>query len=125
MGCPQGHDDELEFVRGDNPTGVVAPDGVREIRYEEGYYCRSCKKVYDPEDIKAMELAEDFQCEAYEDLDCRCKKEATRIVHEPYTPAAFTLMLCEDHARSQIDFGYKPDLKADEDLKKLKEVGLR
>ena len=52
MTCPEGHD-TLESISGDYPTGVVAPDGGREYRYEEGYYCEKCRRVYDVEDCES------------------------------------------------------------------------
>lgn len=48
--CPAGH--ECEWVAGDSPTGVVAPDGGCEVRWESGWYCDACGKLYDPTDIE-------------------------------------------------------------------------
>lgn len=52
------------------------------------------------------ELDDDNRCELREGED-RCPNRATQIVSEPYTPAAFEQRVCDDCARSQIDFGYK------------------
>lgn len=54
--CPKCKS-ELEFVSGDFPTGVRAPDGYRERHYEEGYYCGKCRQTFDPEDVE-----EGFTC---------------------------------------------------------------
>lgn len=45
MSCPICLSTDLEFLSGDYHTGVVAPDGYRETRYEEGYQCRKCGAV--------------------------------------------------------------------------------
>lgn len=46
------------------------------------------------------------RCELMVDLGCYCPNKATRIVKEPWTPAAFETRLCEECARGQIEFGY-------------------
>lgn len=58
----------------------------------------------------------DYICEVSDDGDSICGREATRVVHEPYTPGNFELMCCEQHARSQIAWGYHPDHVADKRL---------
>ncbi len=52
MNCPKHEDVELEFVSGDYSTGVVAPDGYAETRYEEGFHCYRCNVTYDPSDLE-------------------------------------------------------------------------
>jgi len=54
MNCPRdGY--ALEFVSGDYPTGVTAPDGYQESRYEEGFYCAHCGRVFDESDVSELE----------------------------------------------------------------------
>lgn len=47
------------------------------------------------------------RCELREGED-RCPNRATQAVREPYTPGRFTQRVCDDCAKSQIEFGYKP-----------------
>lgn len=49
--CPKHGNVELEFVSGDYSTGVVAPDGARETRFQQGLYCFKCDAVYDESDV--------------------------------------------------------------------------
>lgn len=46
------------------------------------------------------------RCELLVDEDSRCPNRATRIVREPYTPAAIKQRVCADCAKDQIDSGY-------------------
>lgn len=67
----------------------------------------------------------DNRCEVSEGPGDRCRQEATRIVREPYTPAAFRVHCCEEHAQDLIDFGYTADVTTfpeSPQLKSLKEV---
>ncbi len=57
MNCPKHEDIDLDHVFGDFPTGVVAPDGGKEIRAESGLYCPRCNVTYDPSDLEDDESA--------------------------------------------------------------------
>lgn len=59
MACPicKG---EVEYISGDYGTGVFAPDGSEEVRWEEGYYCPRCGRAFSVEDC------EDYLCEPQE-----------------------------------------------------------
>ena len=50
MNCPECKT-ELDFISGDFGTGVFAPDGVEEVRYEEGYYCARCGRTFDADEL--------------------------------------------------------------------------
>jgi len=50
-------------------------------------------------------MDDEDRCELREGED-RCPNRATRIVKEPYTPAGFQQFVCDECAKSQIDFGY-------------------
>lgn len=52
------------------------------------------------------ELDDEDRCELLVDLDSRCPNRAAQIVSEPWTPAAFEQRVCDEHAKSQIDYGY-------------------
>ena len=52
MKCPKC-DSDLEFVSGDYPTGVVAPDGGREMVYQEGFQCWHCGLIVDADDLES------------------------------------------------------------------------
>ena len=54
MNCPKDGF-TLEFISGDYGTGVVAPDGIEEVRYEEGWYCAKCGTAYDESDVSELE----------------------------------------------------------------------
>jgi hypothetical protein len=55
MNCPKdGH--TLEFISGDFPTGVIAPDGGKETAHEEGYYCPHCHLVFEESDVSEGEI---------------------------------------------------------------------
>lgn len=56
----------------------------------------------------------DYRCEVSEDT--RCRAEATRVVREPYTPAAFQVLCCDEHAADLLSGGYTPDAEADKQL---------
>ena len=45
-------------------------------------------------------------CRVLVDLDQHCGKPITRVIHEPYTPAAFAIECCEECAESMISQGY-------------------
>lgn len=51
MNCPKCGS-ELEFISGDFGTGVFTPDGVEEIRYEEGFSCPRCHMILDADDLE-------------------------------------------------------------------------
>lgn len=53
--CPNCGARKLFFFSGDYPTGVVAPDGVREMRYEEGYKCYGCQGHFELSDLEEAE----------------------------------------------------------------------
>ena len=50
---------------------------------------------------------DDDRCELRESED-RCPNRATQTVEEPYTPGRFRIQVCDDCAKSQIEFGYLP-----------------
>jgi hypothetical protein len=56
----------------------------------------------------------DYSCEVSE--DGRCGAIATRIVREPFTPAAVKVLCCDRHAQDLISEGYKADPEADRQL---------
>lgn len=47
MTCAHCGSPHIQFVAGTYPTGVVAPDGGREYRDEQGWHCRDCGAVED------------------------------------------------------------------------------
>lgn len=47
--CPRCHSADTSSIAGDFPTGVVAPDGGREIQYEEGFQCMDCGLCFEGE----------------------------------------------------------------------------
>jgi hypothetical protein len=51
MNCPKCNSSQLEPVAGEFTTGVVAPDGYREARYQEGFQCLACGLKMDSEDV--------------------------------------------------------------------------
>jgi hypothetical protein len=53
--CPKCNDGLVRFVSGDFETGVIAPDGGRERRYEEGYQWDKCGFVEDEDDYMNSE----------------------------------------------------------------------
>jgi hypothetical protein len=54
MNCPRdGH--TLEFISGTFGTGVFAPDGGQETRYQEGWQCPKCETIYDELDVSETE----------------------------------------------------------------------
>lgn len=52
MNCPNHGNIGLDHVFGEFPTGVVAPDGGKEIRHEEGFYCPLCNVTYELSDLE-------------------------------------------------------------------------
>lgn len=50
MNCPKdGY--ELEFTSGNFWSGVSAPDGTKEMLYEEGFQCPRCGTIWDESDL--------------------------------------------------------------------------
>jgi hypothetical protein len=43
--CPQCGSDDLTVLSGDYPTGVVAPDGGQEVRFQCWLKCCQCGNV--------------------------------------------------------------------------------
>lgn len=50
MNCPNDGS-PLEFISGDYGTGVYAPDGVQERRYQEGWSCWLCGRVFEEDEM--------------------------------------------------------------------------
>lgn len=50
----------------------------------------------------------DYRCSASEAEDDRCPKVATQVRREPFTPAAFGVLTCDEHA----DPAYSLDVEA-------------
>lgn len=53
MNCPEDGF-PLEFISGNYRTGVVAPDGVQEMLYGEGWQCPRCHTVYDESELEEL-----------------------------------------------------------------------
>lgn len=56
----------------------------------------------------------DYTCSVSE--DSRCGREATRVVHEPYTPGNFKVLCCDECARDLLSLGYHADPEAEKKL---------
>ncbi len=65
----------------------------------------------------------DYRCEVVEGYEAcdRCPLEATRVVREPFTPAAFKVLCCDEHAKGLLSDGYSADIEADKALAKDRE----
>jgi hypothetical protein len=50
-GCPSCESHDLIDISGDYPTGVFAPDGGQESRYEQGYRCNQCGAITDQAEL--------------------------------------------------------------------------
>ena len=61
----------------------------------------------------------DFGCEMNE--DSRCRNRAAKVYREPYTPASFAVIVCDEHASHCVGFGYSFDAEATADL--LHDIG--
>ena len=56
QGCPScgASPENLEDISGDYSTGVVAPDGGREVRHEQGYWCQKCGATTDDAELNRL-----------------------------------------------------------------------
>ena len=58
MRCPKCGSQELETITDEFTTGVVAPDGYREIGWAEIVRCQGCGNEYDYDDNSILSEAE-------------------------------------------------------------------
>jgi hypothetical protein len=65
--------------------------------------CSACRK---PES-ECPCCDDEKQCSVQIDLGVRCKNPRSQVVREPFTPAAFEIPCCDQHAESLISQGYK------------------
>lgn len=56
----------------------------------------------------------DFRCASGE--DSRCRRVATKVYREPYTPAAYPMLVCDEHSKGCVAFGYTFDEEATAEL---------
>lgn len=74
-----------------------------------------------------MNYEGDNKCQMSEGADDPCRREATQTFREPYTPSAFPVMVCDEHAGHCRMFGYRrvldlqDELLEGERLKKLRD----
>jgi len=55
MICPNCSSTDFCFLQGDFETGVTAPDGTPELRYEEGFHCHGCDGTFSAQDLISEE----------------------------------------------------------------------
>lgn len=51
-----------------------------------------------------MSYEGDYQCQSSEGPDDPCRRVATQVRREPFTPARFAVLTCDEHADSTFEF---------------------
>ena len=100
MNCPKCNG-ELESVSGDFNTGVVAPDGYRKSRYEEGFYCPRCRQYFDADDIEDKEGK--YPCPWCDRMQTMDEMRVCSGYKPPYTEAEIRDCYSEPSERHKLE----------------------
>lgn len=60
----------------------------------------------------------DFGCQAHEAEDDHCGQVATQVRREPFTPKAFQVLTCDEHADSTYSLDVEATAKLKQDVER-------